>query len=80
MPRTTYSVHFEPLENGRIHITVPLLPGCEATFSNFEKALDQAPARIETFLKRLAKAGKPIPTETLRPLCIPVKVKMPRVK
>jgi predicted RNase H-like HicB family nuclease len=79
MSRLVYSVHIEPLPKGGFYITVPALPECWTTAPSFDSALRKAKNHIEKHLKMLVRADKPIPTEpqTVRPLCLPIRVNMP---
>lgn len=71
MKTYTYTVIFEPAEEGGFVVSVPALPGCVTQGETYEEALMMAQDAIEGFLVALVKAGEPIPEETFG---IPVKV------
>jgi predicted RNase H-like HicB family nuclease len=77
--KVIYSVHIEPSGKG-FFATVPLLPGCQARAKSFDAVLRKVKTCIAGHLKVLVKAGRPIPTESQipRPLCLPVRVDLPR--
>ena len=80
MSKLVYSVHIEPLPKGGFYISVPALPECRTTATTFNMAIKNAKTRIERRVKALARAGKPIPMEsqTVRPLCLPIRVNLPK--
>jgi predicted RNase H-like HicB family nuclease len=82
MSKVAYLVHIEPAESGGFTITVPKLPGCQAKAATFEVALDESKKLIEGCLKRLVKAGEPIPMEsqTMPALCFPMRVTVSKPK
>ncbi len=80
MSRLVYSVHIEPTPKGCFYITVPALPECWTTAKTFDSALNKAKVHIETHLKALARAGRPIPkhAQNVPPLCLPIRVNLPK--
>jgi predicted RNase H-like HicB family nuclease len=80
MSKLVYSVYIEPLPKGGFYITIPAFPECRSRAKTFDSALKKARLEIENHLKMLAKARKPIPTESqnVRPLCLPIRVELPR--
>lgn len=65
MEKRTYIVHIEPAEEGGYVVTVPALPGCVTQGETYEEAVAMAQDAIEGFLEALAKAGHPIPAESI---------------
>jgi len=65
MPQKIYSytVIFEPAEEGGYTVTVPALPGCITEGDTFEEAKVMAKDAIRCYLESLAKDGEPIPVE-----------------
>lgn len=80
MSKVVYFVHVEALENGGFYVSAPALAGCVAKAKTFDAALKAAKIGIQKHIRTLAKAHKPIPTEPqrVRPLCVPVKVDLPK--
>lgn len=68
----TYTVLFEPAEEGGYVVTVPALPGCVTEGDTLEEARKMAADAILGYLESLRKDRAPIPTDT--PLALePVK-------
>ncbi len=59
--RLTYTVVFEPAEEGGYTVTVPALPGCITEGDTLEQARSMAREAILGFLESLEKDGLPIP-------------------
>ncbi len=59
----SYTVIFEPAEEGGFNVTVPALPGCFTEGDTFEQAKEMAKDAIKCYLEGLAKDGEPIPIE-----------------
>jgi predicted RNase H-like HicB family nuclease len=80
MSKETYLVHFELTKKGTFSVTIPSLPGCQATAPTFEQAFAKVKKSIERHLKALAKAGKTIPKESHAnpPICINIEVTAPK--
>lgn len=80
MSKRVFSVHIEPIPQGGFYVTVPAFSKCRMTAKTLESALRKAKAQIEKHLITLAKARQPIPTESqaVRPLCLPIRVNLPR--
>ena len=60
----SYTVIFEPAEEGGFTVTVPALPGCITEGDNFEEAREMAKEAIQCYLEGLAKDKEPIPIES----------------
>ena len=60
----TYTVLFEPAEEGGYVVTVPALPGCVTQGDSLEEAREMATDAILGYLEALRKDGEPIPTDT----------------
>lgn len=60
----TYTVEFEPDEEGGFVVTVPALPGCVTYGQTLEEAKRMAAEVITGWLEWLTKEGEPIPEET----------------
>jgi len=68
----TYTVLFEPAEEGGYVVTVPALPGLVTQGDTLEEAREMAKDAILGYLEALQKDGAPIPDDT--PLALePVK-------
>jgi predicted RNase H-like HicB family nuclease len=80
MSKTTYLVHLELTRKGGFVVTVPSLPGCQATAATFAQVIDAAKAAIEARLKALAKIGAAIPVESKnsQPVCLHVAAEVPK--
>lgn len=65
MPRKTYSytVIFEPAEEGGFTVTVPALPGCVTEGDTYEEAREMAVDAIKGYIESLVKDGEPVPEE-----------------
>jgi predicted RNase H-like HicB family nuclease len=61
--RVSYTVHFEPTEEGGYTVTVPALPGAITEGDTFEEALGMAQECILGYLETLQQLGEPIPVE-----------------
>lgn len=59
----TYTVIFEPAEEGGYVVTVPALPGCVTQGETFEEARKMAKDAICLYLKVLQEDGEEIPQE-----------------
>lgn len=57
MKTYTYTVHFEPAEEGGYVVTVPALPGCVTQGDTYEEAVAMAEECIRGFVEALEKAG-----------------------
>src|SRR5579862_1434095 len=75
MAKIIYLVHVEPMPDGGFYAIVPSIPECRTIARSFDAAIAKITRAIETHLRGLAKAGKPIPTEEqkVRPLCLPIR-------
>jgi predicted RNase H-like HicB family nuclease len=80
MAMLLYSIHIEPIPQGGFYVIVPVIPECRTTAKSFDLCLSKIRHLIEKHLSSLAKAGRLIPTEQqkVRPLCLPVQVKLPQ--
>ncbi|MCG3200100.1 MAG: hypothetical protein GHCLOJNM_04630 [bacterium] len=61
--KVSYTVHFEPTEEGGYSVTVPALPGCFTEGLTFEEAKENAGEAILAYIDVLIEDGKPIPLE-----------------
>lgn len=59
----SYTVIYEPLEEGGYMVTVPSLPGIVTQGDDLEEARAMAEDAIQCHLAGLAKDGDPIPNE-----------------
>lgn len=59
----SYTVIFEPAEEGGYVVTVPALPGCITEGDTLEEARANAKEAIECYLESLLKDGEPIPED-----------------
>lgn len=59
----SYTVLFEPAEEGGYVVTVPALPGCVTEGDTLEKARAMARDAILGYLESLQKHGEPIPAD-----------------
>lgn len=64
----TYSVIFEPAEEGGYTVTCPALPGLVTEGDTLEEARAMAKEAIIGYLESLAKDGQPIPEERAEPV------------
>ena len=66
MPQKIYSytVIFEPAEEGGYIVRVPALPGCVTQGETLVEAREMAVDAIQGHLEALAATGQPIPVET----------------
>lgn len=62
----SYTVRFEPAEEGGYVVTVPSLPGIVTEGDTLKEARARAKEAIRGHLAALRKAGLPIPTEGRR--------------
>lgn len=59
----TYTVIFEPAEEGGFVVSVPSLPGCMTQGETFEEATEMIQDAIKGYLEVLQEEGQEIPTE-----------------
>ncbi|MCB1153981.1 type II toxin-antitoxin system HicB family antitoxin [bacterium] len=59
----SYTVIFEPAEEGGFTVHVPALPGCVTEGDTLEEARTMAADAIQGYLESLAKHGEPIPED-----------------
>ncbi|MDO8505328.1 MAG: type II toxin-antitoxin system HicB family antitoxin [bacterium] len=59
----TFTVLFQPAEEGGYNVFVPALPGCVTQGETLESAKTMAEDAIRVYCESLAKAGEPIPKE-----------------
>jgi predicted RNase H-like HicB family nuclease len=71
MPRKqkilSYTVVFEPAEEGGYCVHVPALPGCFTQGETLDEARKMAREAIRGHIEALAAIGEPIPEETEEP-------------
>lgn len=60
----TYTVLFDPAEEGGYVVTVPALPGLVTQGDTLEEAREMAKDAIVGYLEALQKDGAPIPEDT----------------
>ena len=66
----SYTVVFEPAEEGGYTVTCPALPGVVTEGDALEEAREMAADAIRCYLESLQKDGLPIPGgEVLKPAC-----------
>ena len=63
----SYTVLFEPAEEGGYVVTVPALPGCVTQGETLEEAREMAKDAILGYLESLKQDGLPIPLEEHSP-------------
>ena len=61
MTEYSYTVLFEPAEEGGYVVTCPALPGLVTEGNTYEEARNRAVEAIEGYLESLQKDGLPIP-------------------
>ena len=59
----SYTVLFEPAEEGGYVVTVPVLPGCVTEGETLEEARAMAHEAALGYLESLQKNGEPIPAD-----------------
>ena len=59
----TFTVMFQPAEEGGYNVFVPSLPGCMTQGKTLEEAKVMARDAIEGYCQSLQKDGEPIPEE-----------------
>ncbi len=59
----SYTVIFEPAEEGGYSIHVPALPGCPSEADTLEEARNNAKEAIKSYIGSLLKDGEPIPDD-----------------
>jgi antitoxin HicB len=59
----SYTVFFEPAQEGGYIVTVPALPGLVTEGDTMEEAREMARDAIRAYLESLMKDGEPIPQE-----------------
>lgn len=64
----SYTVFFEPAQEGGYIVTVPALPGLVTEGDTLEKAKEMARDAIRSYLESLMNDGEPLPRkeETMR--------------
>lgn len=63
IPKYTFTVMFQPAEEGGYNVFVPILPGCVTQGETLEQAKEMAEDAIRAYCESLLKAGEPIPLE-----------------
>ena len=59
----SYSVFYEPAEEGGYVVRVPALPGCHTQGETLEEAEKNAKEAIELYIESLSAHNEPIPEE-----------------
>lgn len=75
MAEYSYTVLFEPAEEGGYVAFCPALPGLVTEGDPYEEARERVTEAIEGYVESLIKDGEPIPPDKVIPLD-PVKVKI----
>lgn len=73
----TYTVVFEPAEEGGFIVTVPLLPGCTTQGETFEEAIKMAKDAISGYVTVLKENKNEIPLENQGPIITKVNIPNP---
>jgi predicted RNase H-like HicB family nuclease len=74
----SYTVLFEPAEEGGYIARVPALDGCVTQGETLEEAMDMAKDAIEGYLAVLKEEGLPIPEDIhIKPVYKKLKVSLP---
>ena len=68
MAKHSYTILFEPAEEGGYVVTCPALPGLVTEGDTLEEARAMARDAIEAYLESLAKDRQPIPVDKKLPL------------
>jgi predicted RNase H-like HicB family nuclease len=63
MAEYTYTVLFEPAEEGGYVVFCPALPGLVTEGDNYEQARERVTEAIEGYLESLLKDGQPSPPD-----------------
>ena len=72
MQQYSFSVIFEPAEEGGYTVIVPSLPGCVTEGDTLEEAKSMAVDAIKAYCESLKKDGKPIPQKNKRKINYPL--------
>ncbi len=64
----SFTLLFEPAEEGGYVVTCPALPGLVTEGDSLEEARSMAKEAVETHIEGLQKAGEPIPEDKKIPL------------
>lgn len=81
MAEFSYTVLFEPAEEGSYVAFCPALPGLVTEGDTYEEAHDRVKEAIEGYLESLIKDGLPIPADkriTLQPVKEEIRVALPK--
>ena len=68
MAEQSYTVLFEPAEEGGYVVTCPALPGVVTEGDTFDQACERAKEAIEVYIESLMKDGEPVPKDKMLPL------------
>lgn len=63
IPKYTFTVMFQPAEEGGYNVFVPSLPGCFTQGETLEEAKNMAEDAIRAYCESLIKAGESVPFE-----------------
>ena len=80
MAEYSYTVLFEPAEEGGYVATCPALPGLVTEGDTIEEVRGRAREAIEAYLESLRKDGQPIPVDkplTLEPVKEQIRIALP---
>ena len=80
MAEYSYTVLFEPAEEGGFVVTCPALPGLVTEGDTIEEARGRAREAIEGYLESLRKDGQPIPVDkpiALEPVKEQIRIALP---
>ncbi|HZQ55124.1 MAG TPA: type II toxin-antitoxin system HicB family antitoxin [Bryobacteraceae bacterium] len=81
MAEYSYTVLFEPAEEGGYVVSCPALPGLVTEGDSYEEAHERAKEAIEGYLESLVKDGLPIPADkkiTLEPVKEQIRIALPK--
>jgi predicted RNase H-like HicB family nuclease len=77
METYTFTVLFEPDEDGFIVASVPALPGCFTQGRTHEEATANIKQAVAAYLESLRKDGEPLPRQSGEEVIGRVEVKLP---
>jgi predicted RNase H-like HicB family nuclease len=65
MKTYSFSIIFEPEDEGGFSVHCPALPGCVSQGESYEEALTNIRESIKGYVKSLTHDGLPVPEETV---------------
>lgn len=66
----SYTVFFEPAEEGGYVVTVPALPGCVTQGEDLKEAIEMAQDAIQLYLATEKDLGQELPVESLNTIVL----------